>query len=338
MKAVFFETAPWERRYLARALKGVAATPQFVPAALTEAAAKQAGDAEIVSVFIYSQLTRALIGRLKRARLIATRSTGFDHIDLAACRARGIVVANVPAYGENTVAEHTFALILSLSRNVHKAYVRTVRGDFSLTGLQGFDLKGKTIGVVGAGRIGMHVIKMAKGFGMEVLAYDVRKDPFLSEVLGFRYVPLEELLKESDIVSLHTPYSQATHHLINRETVARMKRGALLINTARGGLVDTNALVWALNDGILAGAGLDVLEGEELVKEERQLLEKDFPKERLVTALKNNILLHRENVVITPHIAFDSREALQRILDTTVANITGFLNGAAANLVTKSSR
>ena len=233
------------------------------------------------------------------------------------------------------MAEHTFALILSLSRNLHRAYVRTVRGDFSLTGLQGFDLKGKTLGIVGAGRIGMHVIKMAKGFGMRVLAYDTRQDPFLSEVLDFRYAPLEQLLAESDIVSLHTPYSPSTHHLINREMFGRMKRGALLINTARGGLVDTNALVWALDRGIVSGAGLDVLEGEDLVKEERQLLEKDFSKERLVTALKNNILLHRENVVITPHIAFDSREALQRILDTTVANIVGFFQEAPINLVTR---
>lgn len=332
MKAVFFETAPWERRYLAKALKASPVTPQYVAGPLTADSIAAARGAAILSVFIYSQITAAVVKRLRGVRLIATRSTGFDHIDLTACARRKILVANVPAYGENTVAEHTFALILSLSRNVHKAYVRTVRGDFSLTGLQGFDLKGKTLGVVGAGRIGMHVIKMAKGFGMRVLAYDTRKDPFLSEVLDFRYVPLNELLRDADIVSLHTPYSRATHHMMNRETFGRMKRGALLINTARGGLVDAHALVWALDAGIIGGAGLDVLEGEEFVKEE-QLLEKDFPKDKLITALKNNILLHRENVVITPHIAFDSREALQRILDTTVANITGLLGGSPLNIV-----
>jgi len=333
MKIVVFEAEAWERRYLAKALKPLRAAVQFVPEPLTERTAAQAKGAAVVSVFIYSQLTKAVLRRLPSLRFIATRSTGFDHIDLAACRARKIQVANVPAYGENTVAEHTFALILALSRNLHKAYVRTVRGDFSLTGLQGFDLKGKTIGVVGAGRIGLHVIKMARGFGMRVLAYDTRRDPFLSEVLDFRYAPMPELLRESDIVSLHVPYSASTHHVMNRSMFQQMKRGALFINTARGGLVDTNALVWALDQGIVGGAGLDVLEGEELVKEERQLLEKDFPKERLITALKNNILLHRENVVITPHIAFDSREALQRILDTTVVNITSFLGGAPANLV-----
>ena len=334
MKSVFFEVAPWERRYLARALKPHRVSTQFVPEPLTEASLAKTRDASILSVFIYSKLTRAILARLRSVRFIATRSTGFDHIDLAACRARHLLVSNVPTYGENTVAEHTFALILALSRNVHKAYVRTVKRDFSLTGLQGFDLKGKTLGIVGAGRIGMHVIKMAKGFGMRVLAYDSRKDPFLSEVLDFRYASLQALLKESDIVSLHVPYNPATHHLMDREKFRVMKRGALLINTARGGLVDTQALVWALDEKILSGAGLDVLEGEELVKEERQLLEHDFPKERLITALQNHILLHRENVVITPHIAFDSREALQRILDTTVANLRGFLSGAPVNLVT----
>ena len=335
MRVVFAETASWERRYLARALKHTGLSAHFVTEPLTEPVLAKVRGASVVSVFIYSRLTRSLIGRLRGVRLIATRSTGFDHIDLDACRLKHIAVANVPSYGENTVAEHTFALILALSRNVHKAFVRTVKGDFSLTGLQGFDLKGKTIGVVGAGRIGLHVVKMAKGFGMEVLAYDVRKDAFMSEVLDFRYAPLADVLRASDIVSLHVPYSPATHHLMNRDTFRLMKRGALLINTARGGLVDTHALVWALDQGLVGGAGLDVLEGEELVKEERQLLEKEFPKERLITALKNHILLHRENVVITPHIAFDSREALQRILETTVTNIVGFLHGSPMNLVSK---
>ncbi|HEX9781015.1 MAG TPA: hydroxyacid dehydrogenase [bacterium] len=338
MKAVFFETASWERRFLTRALARGGLQVRMLDEPLSPATLSSARDAHIVSVFIYSRLTAAILGRLKALRLLATRSTGFDHIDLRACRRRRIAVSNVPSYGENTVAEHTFALILALSRNVHKAYVKTIKGDFSLSGLQGFDLKGRTLGVVGAGHIGMHVIKMAKGFGMDVLVADVRRDVFLSEVLGYAYAPLDNLLARSDIVSLHVPYSAVTHHLMNRERFARMKHGALLINTARGGLIDTAALVWALESGSLGGAGLDVLEGEELVKEERQLLSEDFPKERLATALRNHILLHRENVVITPHIGFDSREALQRILDTTVSNIRSFLDGAPANLVGAGTR
>ena len=338
MASVFFETAPWERRYLARALAAQRLNPRFVPDPLTDETRRLAAGATMVSVFIYSAITRRLLQRLPRLRFIATRSTGYDHIDLRACAGRGVAVANVPSYGENTVAEHTFALILALSRNIHKAYVKTIKGDFSLEGLQGFDLKGKTLGVIGAGHIGLHVIKMARGFGMDVLVHDARKQAFLSEVLDFSYVPLEMLLRRSDIVSLHVPYTAQTHHLMDRARFRLMKRGALFINTARGGLVDTGALVWALDEGIVGGAGLDVLEGEELVKEERQLLSKDFPKDKLATALRNHILLHRENVVITPHIAFDSREALHRILDTTAANILAFLRGAPVNLVTAGGR
>ena len=333
MHAVVFEAAPWERRYLTRALALHQLRPRFVADPLTEETWRLAAGARILSVFIYSTVTATLLRRLPQLRFIATRSTGFDHLNLSACRQRRILVSNVPSYGENTVAEHTFALILALSRNIHKAYVKTIKGDFSLEGLQGFDLKGKTIGVVGGGHIGMHVIKMAKGFGMEVLVQDVRRNVFLSEVLDFRYVPLETLLRRSDVVSLHLPYMASTHHVMNRSAFRLMNRGALLINTARGGLVDTDALVWALDEGIVGGAGLDVLEGEDLVKEERQLLSKDFSKDKLATALRNHILLHRENVVITPHIAFDSKEALQRILETTVNNVAGFLHGAPINLV-----
>ena len=333
MRVACFEAASWERRYLNRALTASGLTVGFISDPLTDETLHAARGASVLSIFIYSRLSGALLRRLPSVRFIATRSTGVDHIELGACRRRRILVSNVPSYGENTVAEHTFALILALSRNIHKAYVKTIKGDFSLEGLQGFDLKGKTLGVVGAGHIGLHVIKMARGFGMEVLVHDVRKNIFLSEVLDFRYVSLETLLRRSDIVSLHVPYMPATHHLMNRSMFRVMKRGALLVNTARGGLIDTEALVWALDQGIVGGAGLDVLEGEELVKEERQLLSRDFPKEKLATTLRNHILLHRENVVITPHIAFDSREALQRILETTVANILGFLRGAPVNTV-----
>lgn len=287
----------------------------------------------IISVFIYSKLDAKTLSAFPRLKFIATRSTGFDHIDLAYCKRKGLRIANVPHYGENTVAEHTFALILALSRNIHRAYVRTVQSNFSLEGLQGFDLQGKALGVIGTGRIGLHVIRMANGFGMKVLGYDTHPNRFMAEVLGFAYVPLKELLGHSDIITLHAPYNDSTHHLMNEETLRGVKRGALLINTARGGLVDTNALAVALDQGILGGAGLDVLEGEELIKEERQILTRQFSAERLKTLLQNHILLHRENVVITPHIAFNSREAFLRILHTTVENIQGFLSGQPQNLV-----
>jgi len=280
--------------------------------------------ADIVSVFIYSRLSAKVLSKLKKLKFIATRSTGFDHIDIKEAKKRKILVANVPFYGENTVAEHTFALILSLSRNVHKSYLRTLRSDFSIEGLRGFDLKGRTIGVVGAGHIGMHVIRIAKGFGMEVLAYDLYKNTFLEEVLGFQYTSLEEILKKSDIISLHLPYNQHTHYIINKKNINLIKRGAIIINTSRGCLIETEALIEALDRGILSGAGLDVLEGEELIKEEKQLLYDRKKLEVWGDLVKSHILLSKDNVVFTPHIAFYSQEALERILDTTVDNIVAF--------------
>jgi len=287
----------------------------------------------VASVFIYSHLSKAVLKRMPNLRLIATRSTGFDHIDVAACRKRRIAVANVPFYGENTVAEHAFALILGLSRKVHEAYLRTIRGNFSLDGLEGFDLKGKTFSVIGAGHIGLHAIRIAKGFGMRVVAFDVQKNEFMAETLGYQYLPMGDVLAQADILSLHAPYNAHTHHLINKDNIRLIKRGALLINTARGALVETEALALALDQGILAGAGLDVLEGEELIKEERQILSHAFPQGHLKTLLQNHILLNRDNVIITPHIGFNSREAFLRILETTVANIQAFLAGKPQNLV-----
>src|SRR6266700_1825937 len=174
---------------------------------------------EILMPFIHPPLGRAQLDKMPQLKLIATRSTGYDHIDLAAAAERGIAVANVPGYGETAVAEQTFALILTLSRKMHLAYTRTQQGDYSLEGLRGFDLYGKTLGVVGAGAIGLHVIRIAKGFGMNVVTYDVRQNRLLSEVLGFRYVSLDELFASSDIVTLHAPALSSTHHMINRETL-----------------------------------------------------------------------------------------------------------------------
>ena len=288
---------------------------------------------EALSVFIYSRVTREAIDAMPKLKWIATRSTGFDHIDVEACGKRGIAVSNVPSYGENTVAEHTMALLLMLSRKVHESVAQIRSGRVDLAELTGFDLQGKTIGVIGAGHIGLHVIRIARGFGMRVLAFDVQREPFLADLLGFEYAPMERLLEESDIVTLHCPLTEKTFHLLGREQFARMKTGSVLINTARGGLVDTDALVEALEAGKLSGAGLDVLEGEELIKEEKQLLHEPPDVERLRTAVRNRVLLSRENVVFTPHNAFNSREALIRILEVTLANLEAFRVGQPARRV-----
>jgi D-lactate dehydrogenase len=327
----FFDLEGWEEPILRERLPGL--DLRCTGARLEPASVEAAADAEIVSMFIHSTVSAEVIARLPRLRLVTARSTGFDHVDLAACRERGIVVSNVPLYGENTVAEHTFALILALSRNLHRAYVRTVGGDFSLAGLRGFDLQGKTLGVIGAGSIGLHVIRIARGFGMEVVASDVRQTRLLAEVLGFRYVELDDLLANSDVISLHLHYSPAVHHLIDRARLATVKRGALLVNTARGALVDTEALLWALDEGILAGAGLDVFEGEDVMEREEVLLAKAGAEEQLRAAMRVHLLQRRENVVLTPHIAFNSHEAVRRILDTTIDNVDAFLRGGPQNLV-----
>jgi len=302
--------------------------------AVEASAATDGNDPDCLSIFIYSALNESALTRFPSVRMIATRSTGFDHVDLAECRRRGIAVSNVPSYGENTVAEHTFALILMLSRKVHQSYNQVRAGHLERAMLTGFDLQGKTLGVIGAGRIGLHAIRIGRGFGMRVLSYDVRRDPFLADLLGFSYAPLETLLAESDIVSLHCPLIPSTRHIIGRTQFARMKRGALLINTARGGLVDTGALIEALDSGKLAGVGLDVVEDEELVKEEKQLLQEPHTLEQFRAAARNRMLLSRDDVVFTPHNAFNSQEALERILDTTIANLEAFRAGAPINTVT----
>lgn len=322
MNIFFFETKKWERKYLRKRLRKH--NLKFFEERVDIEKAKEA---DVISLSIYSHIDKKALKKLPRLKLITTRSTGFDHIDIKECSKKGITVSNVPAYGEKTVAEHTFALILSLSRNIHKAYVRASKGNYSIEGLKGFDLDGKTMGVVGAGKIGLHVIRIAKSFNMNVLAFDVKEDSFLSEVLGFKYSSFNNILRTSDIISLHAPHNEKTHHLINKESIKNIKKGALLINTARGELIETEALAEALDKKIISGAGLDVLEGEELIKEEELLHYRKKSKPVYELALG------RENVVFTPHIGFYSKEALERIVETTANNIISFLDGKPINAV-----
>ena len=332
MKSLFVELEPWEGKHLCSQCK---ACGQVVTSddTLQDTRLETGEGIAILSPFIYSRVDEAALERLPDLKLVTTRSTGVDHIDLEACRRRGVTVCNVPSYGANTVAEHTFALLLALTRRVHKAYEQTARGRFSMEGLRGIDLRDRTIGVIGTGAIGTHVIRIALGFQMHVLAYDLRPIGHMADALGFEYVPLERLLAESDVVSLHCPYLPATHHLISAERLALMKPKAILINTARGALVDTPALVEALRSGRLAGAGLDVLEDEAAIREEGEMLSRRYDEAALATLVQNTILMRMDNVIVTPHIAFNSEEALDKILQTTMGNVAAFLEGHPQNVV-----
>jgi D-lactate dehydrogenase len=332
MRISIFEIEDWERDAFAT-LQGRHEL-RFVSEPLTAGMAADHSDADVLCVFIYSELKAAVLEQFPDLKLIATRSTGFDHIDTAYCGRHGITVCNVPSYGENTVAEHVFGLLLTISHHLREALDRTRRGDFSMDGLRGFDLRGKTLGVIGTGQIGQCVIEIAMGFRMRVLAFDVKPDEEAADRLGFEYAGFEDLLANSDVVTLHVPANDKTRHLLSTDQFGKMKKGAVLINTARGSVVDVHALLHALADGHIAAAGLDVLPEEPTIREEAELLRSLFKKEHdLETLLADHVLLRLRNVYITPHSAFNTREAVQRILNTTVANIRSSAEGKPQNVI-----
>jgi D-lactate dehydrogenase len=332
MKIAFFEMSEeWEREYMRKNLKGQ--TLYFFDGELNEKNIDQVKDFNIISVFIYSNINKNLISKLKRVKAIITRSTGFDHIDVKICNKNNICVYNIPRYGSNTVAEYTFALLLALSRKIIKSNERVRQLNFNLDGLRGIDLKGKVIGIVGLGEIGTNVAEIAKGFGMNILVYTKARDTNLSKKIGFKYVTFNYLLKNSDVITFHVPLTPSTKHMVNRNNINTIKKGAFLINTSRGEVVETESIIKALDKSILAGAGLDVLEEEELIKDERELLLKNHSREELKSALEENILLEHDNVIVTPHNAFNTKEALQRILDVTIKDIKNAISNKSENLV-----
>lgn len=333
MKLIVFETEEWEHAACLRLLPEHDVSCTREP--LNARAASSYPDAEAVSTFVNSKVSADVLVLFPSLRLIATRSTGYDHIDLDYCREHGITVCNVPDYGDTTVAEHTFALLLALDRHLVPAVERTRRGDFSQAGLRGFDLRGKTLGVIGTGRIGQRVIEIAKGFGMEVLAFDVRPDDAAAQALGFRYGDLMNVLGQSDVVTLHVPATPQTYHLISDRELAAMKDGVILINTARGSIIDVSALLRALADKKVRAAGLDVLSEEPLLRDEAEIFRGDRQDTHaeLRALLANHVLLRFPNVIVTPHIAYNTEDALRRILDTTLANIKAFAQGRPQNVV-----
>lgn len=333
MTIQYFSGEPWEEAFVRSKLPDQ--TIGFHEGSLSSMPDLTDPETTIISTFIDSKIGDAEMARFPSLKLIVTRSTGFDHIDVSAAEARGIAVANVPSYGEHTVAEFAFALLLALSRQVIDADERVRSGTFSPKGLRGFDLSGKTIGVVGCGHIGLHAIKMANGFNMRVLGFDVTRNEELARKMNFTYSTLPELFAQSDIITLHVPYNPHTHHLINKDNIGSIKKGAHLINTSRGAVIETEALVEAIKSGIIAGAALDVLEEEGELSDEMTLLRAPHPNDEHLRTILNedHFLIQHPKVIVTPHLAFNTTEAVERIVSTATESIVSFLSGTPTNLV-----
>lgn len=292
-------------------------------------------DTEVVSVFVTSTVNKEIMDKLPNLKLIACRSTGFNNVDLAAASERGITVVNVPTYGEVTVAEYTFALLLSLSRKI-PTIIKSSSSNILPNELNGWDLSDKTIGVIGTGHIGQKVIAIANGFGMKVIAYDKFPNEKLKQNSNFEYTSLDDLLTTSDIVTLHVPYFAENNHLLGKEQLESMKKGSYLVNTARGELVDTKALVDLLQSNHLAGAALDVIEGEELLKQDEEvalLRSGNIKPADVEHSIEISLLKKTPNVIISPHNAYNTVEAINRINQTTAKNIIDFWYGLTPNKV-----
>lgn len=319
MRVVLFSSKPYDQQSF-----NAAALPQdwqlnFQDAHLRADTAGLAAGYEVVCAFINDDLSAAVLQQLAAGgtRLIALRSAGYNHVDLHAAQRLGLTVVRVPAYSPHAVAEHALALIMTLNRRTHRAFNRTREGDFSLRGLTGFDLHGKTVGIIGAGQIGLTFARIMAGFGCHLLINDPLPVAQLNQ-LGAQQVSLDEMLQRSDIISLHCPLNAATHHLINAARLQQMKRGVMLINTGRGALIDTPALIGALKSGQLGYLGLDVYE------EEADLFFEDCSEQPLQDDVLAR-LLSFPNVLITAHQAFLTHEALAAIANTTRDNITAWL-------------
>lgn len=293
-------------------------------------------DAEIISLFVSSTLSRQAFHHMPKLALIACRSTGFNNVDIEEAKARNIPIATVPTYGSQTVAEYTFGMLLSLTRKLPKAFQDCANGIAVHQELRGIDLAGKTLGVIGTGKIGLNVLIIGKAFGMTLLGTDLYPNDEKAAEIGFSYVPVKELLSSSDVVSIHTPYTPENHHLINETHVKMMKKGSILVNTARGELVDNRAVIHGLLTKRLSGAALDVLEGEALLSAHDELLllqGRRRTKDALEESLEVDILRKIPNVLITNHNAYNTVEAVERINATTFENIASFIAGTPQNIV-----
>lgn len=320
MKIAFFDTHPFEKTHFESINRRFGHEISFLEPRLTHSTARLASGHSAVCSFANDKLDEKALRILKQegVQLIALRSAGFNHVDLKVAGDLGLKVVRVPAYSPYSVAEHATALILSLNRRTHRAYQRVREGNFSLDGLVGFDLHGKTVGVLGTGKIGSAFVKIMLGFGCRVIAYDPRPDTGLAK--SIEYVALEAVYERSDIISLHLPLTPSTRHLIDENALSKMKKGVMLINTGRGKLIETAALVKALKSGHVGFAGLDVYE------EEEGIFFADLSNEVLQDDQLARLLTF-PNVLVTSHQGFLTEEALTSIAQTTLQNISDFEQG-----------
>lgn len=330
-KITFFEARDWEKEKFIKEIekKLLVDFPdlqvEFVPLPLKEDNASLYRDTSIAVIYLNSSITEKVVEALPNLKYVLTRTTGIDHIDITACKKRGIQVSNAPYYASISVAEHTFALIFFLARKMRTNFEKIQRLDFSREGLLGWDLYGKILGVIGTGNIGSHICRIGYGIGMKVIAYDITPSQELVERYEVNYVSLETLLKEADVITVMVPYYAKTHHLINKENIKLTKPKAMLINTARGPVVDTNALIWALENGRLqGGVALDVFEGERVLLDLSYLRE-NLPSEIAQRALLTLHLLRYPQVIFTPHIAYFTEEALNRLVEWIVEDLHHYL-------------
>jgi D-lactate dehydrogenase len=319
----FFDTKPYDSASFDSHNKDFGFNIHYYDSPLNKNNAILAKGSHVVCAFVNANIDAEVIDILAKngVKLIALRSAGFNNVDLKAAQEKNIKVVRVPAYSPYAVAEHTLALMLTLNRKTHKAYSRTRDGNFALHGLIGFDMNGKTIGIIGTGKIAKILIKTLCAMGMRVLGYDIYPDyDFAKETSCFEYTSLDEIYKQSDIISLHCPLTKETEHIINDDTIAKMKDGVMIINTGRGKLIDTYALIKGLKSKKIGSAGLDVYEEEE----------EYFFEDRSDFVMDDDILarlLSFNNVVVTSHQAFFTKEALSNIAQTTLENIRDFVDG-----------
>ena len=316
MNIAFFSCQPYEQAFLEKANGNHRHKLTFLTQPLTLETAPLAAGHQAICVFVNDQLNRPILQALARQgiRLVALRCTGFNQVDVPAAQELGIRIVRVPAYSPHSVAEHAVALLLSLNRKTYLAYQRTKDNNFTLDGLMGFDLYGKRVGVVGTGKIGAAFARIMLGFGCHVLAYDKAQSTVLQE-LGVNYLPLNDVLSGVDVISLHCPLTPETHHLIDTSTLARMQPGTYLINTSRGGLLNTPAVLESLQSGHLGALGIDVYE-QEIDFFFADWSGRDLPDADL------NTLTHLPNVLVTSHQGFFTREAMEQITRTTLNNLT----------------